>query len=119
MMHGASLALRSFGRVQTKLVPIATLRYHPPTVTQINLTSPERTKQAPSRVCRWFTRMENHTMSKSTKRQRQLRDKKARKAAQYTPARNGVGNSKYARKIRQQVKGNFSPASPFRGEVIT
>ncbi len=53
-------------------------------------------------------------MSKSTKRNKELIEKKRRKAARFVPARNGVGNSKYAKKAQAQKRGKFSPRSPFR-----
>ena len=47
------------------------------------------------------------------KRRSALAEKKARKLAAYKKP----GDSKYARKARQNMKGNFSPRSPFRSVV--
>lgn len=46
----------------------------------------------------------------SPKRKKTLAAKKARKEANYTPAHNGLGNSKYAKKCR----GIYPPNSPYR-----
>ena len=47
------------------------------------------------------------------KRRAALAAKKAAKLAAYRKP----GDSKYARKARQNVKGNFGPRSPFRSVV--
>lgn len=51
--------------------------------------------------------------NKGTKRRKQLAEKKARRAARYVPSHNGVGSSEFAKKERQQRRGNFSRRSPF------
>ena len=56
-------------------------------------------------------------MSKSVKRQKQLAAKKARKALQFKPSRNGQGNSAYAQKKKAQRGGKYSPRSPFSMSV--